>query len=483
MSKLVYNELYKLFHKKSTKLYFVLVFLLLTLSLVIVLRFGNSEEVESNYDINYQQSIIDSYKDRNDLNDDEKSDYLAALVERDKLSLIKEKGFKRNSPEEAYVKDNMSQLFYSKNFIIVYGYSTDVDGRTIDEINAEIDKEIKRLEDFDPIEILRSELKTLNKETVCSDIKSEFCDKYFDTYKKVLEYRIEMNIPKSYNVASMALERYLTEYPSYLQYEKDKGRIKEEEKDSYNDIISFNKTMEYKIEHKLLTLESEVQPNMVEIVSSGLTEMSIFIVIGLIMIGASVLSEEFEKGTIKLLLVKPFTRNKILISKIIASIIMIVIFCLYVTVLNTVSSIIYNNNLGMPFIYSLCEYNFSLHKVVEYNIFNHYILTFISQMIYFIILDLIVICFSTFTTSTAISTSFGFGLLLGAEILTAFVQKFKWIPLLPMYTSNMINVFFGQPPEYKILTLPVQVFFNIVYVILFIGLAMFIFKKKDIKNQ
>ena len=180
---------------------------------------------------------------------------------------------------------------------------------------------------------------------------------------------------------------------------------------------------------------------------------------------------------------KPFTRNKILISKIIASIIMIVIFCLYVTVLNTVSSIIYNNYLGMSFIYSLCEYNFSLHKVVEYNIFNYYILTFISQMIYFIMLDLIVICFSTLTTSTAISISFGFGLFIGTGILTEFVQKFKWIPLLPMYTSDMINVFFGQPPTYKILTLPVHVFFNIFYVILFIGLAMFIFKKKDIKNQ
>jgi len=482
LSKLVYNELYKLFHKRSTKLYFLLVFLLLTFSLVIVLKFGNSEEVESNYDINYQQSIIDSYKDRNDLNDDEKNDYLGALIERDKLSLIKEKGIKRNSPEEAYVKDNMSQLFYSKNFIIVYGYSTDVDGRTLEDINAEIDKEIKKLEKFDPIAVIKDELSTLNKETVCSDIKSEFCDKYFDTYKKVLEYRIEMNIPKSYNVASMALERYLTEYSSYLQYEKDKGRIKDEEKDSYNEIISFNKTMEYKIDHKLLTMYSEVQPNMVEIVSSGLTDLSIFIVIGLIMIGASILSEEFEKGTVKLLLVKPFTRNKILISKIIASIIMIVVFSLYVTVLNTVSSIIYNFE-GNHFIFTLCDYNFSLHKVVEYNVFNYFLLTFVSKMIYFIILDLIVICFSTLTTSTAISISFGFGLLLGAEILTAFVQKFKWIPLLPMYTSDMTNVFFGQPPVYKILTLPVQVFFNIVYVILFIGLAMFIFKKKDIKNQ
>lgn len=483
MSKLVYNELYKLFHKKSTKLYFVLVFLLLTLSLVIVLKFDNSEENESNFDINYQQSIIDSFKDRNDLNDDEKSDYLAALVEHDKLSLIKEKGIKRHSPEETYVKDNMSQLFYSKNFIIVYGYTTDVNNRTLDDINAEINKEIKKLEEFDPIAVIKDELSTLNKEIVCSDIKSEFCDKYFDLYKKVLEYRIKMNIPKSNNVSSIALERYLSEYPSYLQYEKDKGRVKEEEKDTYNEILSFNKTMEYKIEHKLLTQSSEVQPNMVEVVSSGLTDMSIFIVIGLIMVGASVLSEEFEKGTVKLLLVKPFTRNKILISKIIASIIMIVVFSLYVTILNLVSSIIYNSIEGNQFIFTLCNYNFSLHKVVEYNIFNCYLLTFVSQMIYFIIIDLIVICFSAFTTSTAISTSFGFGLLLGAEILTAFVQKFKLIPLLPMYTSNMINVFFGQPPEYKILTLPVQVFFNVFYVILFIGLAMFIFKKKDIKNQ
>ena len=67
MSKLVYNELYKLFHKRSTKLYFILVFLLLTLSLVIVLKFDNSEENESNFDINYQQSIIDSYKDGNSI--------------------------------------------------------------------------------------------------------------------------------------------------------------------------------------------------------------------------------------------------------------------------------------------------------------------------------------------------------------------------------------------------------------------------------
>ena len=163
--------------------YFVLVFLLLTLSLVIVLKFDNSEEIESNYDINYQQSIIDSYKDRNDLNDDEKSDYLGALVEHDKLSLIKEKGIKRNSPEEAYVKDNMSQLFYSKNFIIVYGYTTDVNNRTLDDINAEIDKEIKKLEELDPIAVIKDELSTLNKEIVCLDIKSEFCDKYFDIYK------------------------------------------------------------------------------------------------------------------------------------------------------------------------------------------------------------------------------------------------------------------------------------------------------------
>ncbi|MCR5483695.1 MAG: ABC transporter permease subunit, partial [Bacilli bacterium] len=375
MSKLVYNELYKLFHKKSTKLYFVLVFLLLALSLVFVLKFDNSEEIDSDYDINYQQSIIDSFKDRNDLNDDEKSDYLAALVEHDKLSLIKEKGIKRHSPEETYVKDNMSQLFYSKNFIIVYGYTTDLDNRTLDDINAEINKEIKKLEEFDPIAVIKDELSTLNKEIVCSDVKSEFCDKYFDLYKKVLEYRIEMNIPKSYNVASLALERYLTEYPSYLQYEKDKGRIKKEDKNNYNEILSFNKTMEYKIEHKLLTVESEVQPNMVEEVSSGLTDMSIFIVIGLIMVGASILSEEFEKGTVKLLLVKPFTRNKILISKIIASIIMIVVFSLYVTVLNLASSIIYNSFEGNQFIFTLCNYNFSLHKVVEYNIFNYYLLT------------------------------------------------------------------------------------------------------------
>ena len=49
------------------------------------------------------------------------------------------------------------------------------------------------------------------------------------------------------------------------------------------------------------------------------------------MIAGTIVSEEFNKGTIKLLLVKPYTRNKILLSKFITTLIMIV-FVIIVTI-------------------------------------------------------------------------------------------------------------------------------------------------------
>ena len=58
----------------------------------------------------------------------------------------------------------------------------------------------------------------------------------------------------------------------------------------------------------------------------------LFIIITIVLIAGAIVSEEFNKGTIKLLLVRPFSRAKILLAKFI-TVVITVLFIMVVTVI------------------------------------------------------------------------------------------------------------------------------------------------------
>ena len=60
-----------------------------------------------------------------------------------------------------------------------------------------------------------------------------------------------------------------------------------------------------------------------------------------VLIASGIISDELDKGTIKQLLVKPFTRNKIFMSKLIASMIIVLFFMVYITLLNVISNFLF----------------------------------------------------------------------------------------------------------------------------------------------
>ena len=65
--------------------------------------------------------------------------------------------------------------------------------------------------------------------------------------------------------------------------------------------------------------------NAVDIMIMEFSEVNIFIIICIIMVSGSIVSDEYNKGTIKYLLIKPYKRYKILLSKLFSSIIIFVL--------------------------------------------------------------------------------------------------------------------------------------------------------------
>ncbi len=75
------------------------------------------------------------------------------------------------------------------------------------------------------------------------------------------------------------------------------------------------------------------QNNIRGILKIYFSEYGLFIIVMIVMIAGTIVSEEFNKGTIKLLLVRPYSRNKILLSKFITVLIMIIFSILAIVIM------------------------------------------------------------------------------------------------------------------------------------------------------
>ena len=479
MSKLIKYELYKIFHKKVFIVYLLFLFALFAILVPLIMKIGESV-VNNDAVINEQEVIINSYKDRNDLSADEKLDYINALTRYDIETLIKNKNYNKRDAYAEHVDNDLKEYFDIKNNIKVNG--TDISGYTLDEINKIIDDEVKKLDSYDPLNKVRNDLNNLNKEIVCADVREDVCDQYFEKYKRVLNYRIEMNVPYSDLDGSSKLRMYLLELGDYLYREKNKDiLVSVDDKQTYREEVAIVKEIEYLMDNKKLTDESESKQNFAVIFVDGIKDFNFFIILGLLLIASGIISDELDKGTIKQLLVKPFTRNKIFMSKLIASMIIVLFFMVYITLLNVISNFLVYNQ--FDFSNTIIQYDYSLGKVVEISAFKYWFMIFKSVPFMYLIMCLVVLLISVIFGSTAFSLIAGFAMIVLPEIIVLFMDKFKWLAYLPFFTWDMSCYNFGGEALYSVLNHNLQLIINIVYTVVFLLLGLYLFKKKDIKNQ
>lgn len=474
MINLIRNELYKIFHKKGIYIVLLITFLF---SILTNYLYSVASEADS--------YLEEGYK-----------------IELEYVKLLEE--LKETDTEDYYLsKVNVSVYEYTKSFgkdswqrYILHEDLT-YSETTYDIISRIVAYELKRSNNKEEYDMALKE-----KEALTNELKNiswkEFAEKellktealyqeasneekyYYQATIDALKLRIKYDIEYKYDDFNENLRVYEENRSTQLSFlEEDEDTLKQEEKDAKNNATKEVELAKYKIENKI----EEVPANSNHyILTMFYSEYFIMILVMIVLVSGSIVSEEFSKGTIKLLLVKPYTRTKILLSKYLTVLIML----LFALVTSFIMQMIVGglffgyDSLSIPYI----TYNIATKAIESVPILKYFLLYTVSVLPQLIILATLGFTLSTISTSTSISNTFTIVGAFGSNIINIFAQTLdlEWLKYVVTLNWDFTCYLFGGTSPFKGVTFPFSVTICIVYLLVMLIISFIVFKKRNIKN-
>lgn len=475
MINLIKNELYKILHKKST--YIVLIIILFFIILTNLIY--SSDFLEIDYSIDYYkgENQYINFLEETDQTDTE--EYLESKINIAKYEFAE--SFGTDSWQKYIILENVNFSEKVNNIIsriVAYDLNFTKD---IDDYNkAKLEKdELKQyLYKTNWKDFLNQEIVDTNNQLNKAQYQEE---KYLYQAKiDTLNLRLDHNIKYGYDEYNVYLNTYESNRATELSYKStDESTLKKDEKEIKKIAIKEAETAKYKIENKIKGIPFGSNSN---ILLNFFDEYSFIILIMIIIVSGSIISEEFSKGTIKLLLIKPYTRTKIILSKYITVLITIFFSIIITFILQLIIGGLFfgYSDLKIPHI----VYDLSINAIKEISIFKHFLLTTISTLPQFILLGTISFALSTIFTSTALSNTLTILIALGSDIVNAIAQQFE-IGILKFFITlnwDWSVYLYGGISPYKGITLPLSIIVCLVYLIIILLITIIIFKRKNVKN-
>lgn len=200
------------------------------------------------------------------------------------------------------------------------------------------------------------------------------------------------------------------------------------------------------------------------------------------MIAGTIVSDEFSKGTIKLLLVKPYTRNKILLAKYITTIIMIGFSILALIIMQMIiGGIMFGyDSLSVP----VLQYNFNSNTLESMNVFVCLGINILVQLPTIIILATIAFALSTIVANSAVAIAVPLLIYMSSDVINMLVvqNNVQFMKFFITVNWNFGEYLFGNLPSMEGITLGFSAIICTIYLLIIIIPTFVNFKKKNIKN-
>lgn len=486
MINLIKNELTKIIRKKSTT-----VMLIIILGYVILTNFlytkiyddnGNmSIDNITNEDIAYYEKEINNL---NLKNEDDLNDYIYYKTEIKLKNLIDQYG--NDSWQATIIKNNMYDTIYNINY---YTYSNEKNEDLLKKYQSTYNKQIEKLNANDWKSFVKEEVvneeKSL-KELQTSLDKEKNKNKQSELKKQIeqtklniekLKFRLNKDISYTNTYLNTALENYYSIQAENLNYNAKTANY--EEKIGHNNSLTEMAKNKYAIDHNQ---NINKQNSSRGIFINFFNEYEMLILIVIVMIGGSIVSEEFSKGTIKLLLIRPHSRAKILTSKFISLILTIIFTFIILALLQLIVGGIFFgfDSLSIPAV----VYNFTNKDIQTYNVFTYLILMFLSNLPKYILISTLAFAISTIFKNTALATTLGILGYIGSSVINLLVveHNIKIFKFFVTLNWNFQEYLFGGLPSFSYVSLPFSIAICILYFMIMIIPTYVIFKKINIKN-
>ncbi len=243
-----------------------------------------------------------------------------------------------------------------------------------------------------------------------------------------------------YTIYSSALSEFSDDYiQSLYQFENEEYKTKYsiiEQKNICNYYLSTNKyAFEYASPLSLQT-SSNSQPNAYDFMFFALEFCSFIIVIYVVFLGATMIAGEYSNGTMKLLAIRPYSRKKILFSKLLATLSVGLIFLLITFVVTYILGAILFGSASLPILLI-----FNAESVTSVPPIVSILMLFLCKTIELIFYAIFAISISTWFKSNAGSVVVSLLLYFVSFILTMFTPSLGIIKYLPFVNTNLFGYF------------------------------------------
>lgn len=482
MSKLIKNELIKIFSKKSMIVIGVII-------LVIIIGFNVLNKISQNMSNSYS-AYSESYiryldEELSNLDPNKPSDinkYVETKSQKDLAILAKD--YKETSWQAEVIGTIISPIIEEMNN---YEY-IDKNNEALTISKAQYDEMLTALKNNDwkyfankELDSLNTQIEELNtliaQDSENEDLKTQL--KSLELQKEVVNLRLDKNINYgSDNYKSIAVQNYRMYMGNYIQSSQGKN-LTDEEKSEINGYLEKANLYKYDL-YNDTEYQNTATANYTFQNSIG-TYIAIIVMIVVIVAGVSI-SEEFNKGTVKLLLVRPYSRTKILISKLIAVFITMLITTATILLLQfIIGGIVYGFGTYMM---NVVQFDFTTNSIVTLNIFAYLGLIFICKLPIFILIGTLAFALSTLFLNSPLAVALPILGYMGSDMINMIAISYKWDWIKYFVTPNwdLSQYLFGGTPMFSGISVEFSITICAIYFVIMLVASIVSFKKRNIKN-
>lgn len=468
--------------KKITKKKVIYIMFFVTLAFMILINIVGKKFQSTSYVI-YDDQSMNYYKEQltPELEESDPDYYADCKSMYDSYELAKK------YDEDSWQRQVISQRIQPLLKIMYLEKS----GETYNNARTKYDKDVEALEKNDWKYFVYQDLDETNLQILMTDESASNQLESLKDTKQALEWRLEKNISYDNSDLNSYLQCWLNARVSIRQY-KDNKNPSQTEKVYHQQDVATEAIARYAIENGIDgTISNQGNSNLkYGLAYSAKSELfdafsgySLFIIILIIIVAGTIVSEEFNKGTIKLLLVRPYSRVKILLSKYITCLIVLICSIIFVALMQTVvGGIVYGfDSYKNPTVL----YNYATNSLNVVSMTGTLAIMAVAILPKLILLMTLAFTLSTVITNTPVAIAIP---LLGSMVesiinqLAIMYEKANFLKYFVTPNWDFSQYLYGALPQMKGITLGFSVCICLAYFIVMMALSIWNFKEKNIKN-
>jgi len=200
-----------------------------------------------------------------------------------------------------------------------------------------------------------------------------------------------------------------------------------------------------------------------QVIINFFDEYSLMICLFILIISSFIVSDEFNKGTIKILLVSPYKRSKVLLAKLFACLIVIFISIIFILILQIIiGSIVLDIN------------------SLSFDCFKTFVLNFLGLLPMFLLILSISFFINTVFLSSLWSMVIPLMLYMFSDIILNF--NINLVKFLPNYNWDFTKYVFNKIENFQYTNLLFSVIICVAYFSILIFISFIVFNRRDIKS-